>query len=180
MLRRPLGSRDRVLERDQPPGPHALLEHRVELAEAPHLERLLPGPHAVGLRAVAEHLGGQLAAPRPDPVLHVLAVEEQRPAGLVAAADGHVDVGVGRVVVVDRHPLEPRPEVALHRVRVRGGCAPPGRGPRPARERGSSSTSADPRPAASLRGVGRSPPRCPEASKPSPFSPSRCAPSRAR
>lgn len=37
--------------------------------------------------------------------------------GLVAAADGHVDVRVGRVVVVvDRHPIEPRPEVPLHGV----------------------------------------------------------------
>jgi hypothetical protein len=121
MLRRPLGRRNRVLEGDQPPGAHALLEHRVELAETPDFERPLPGPDTVGLRAVAERLGGQLSTARADAVLHVLAVQEERPSGLVPAADGHVDVRVGRVLVVDRHPFEPRPEIPLHRVQDAAG-----------------------------------------------------------
>jgi hypothetical protein len=49
-------------------------------------------------------------------VLHVLAVEEQRPSRIVPSADGDVDVRVRRVPVVDGHPFEPRPEVAFDRV----------------------------------------------------------------
>ena len=48
-------------------------------------------------------------------MLHVLAIEEQGPACIVPPADDHVHVGVSRVVVVDRHPVEPRPEIPLHR-----------------------------------------------------------------
>lgn len=49
-------------------------------------------------------------------MLDVLAMQQQRPSGLVPFPDRHVDVGLVRVVMVDRDPLEPRPEIPLHGV----------------------------------------------------------------
>jgi len=111
---RPAGSRDRIIKRDEPPGPHALLQDGIELAETLHLDSSLTSSHAIRFGAVAERLGRQLAASQPDAVLHVLPVQQQRPAGLVPATKGHVDMRVVGVVVVDRDPLEPRPEIPLH------------------------------------------------------------------
>jgi hypothetical protein len=56
-------------------------------------------------------------------VLHVLAVQQQRSPGFVTPPDRNVNVGVVRVVVVDGHPLEPRPEIPLHGVQDAPGVA---------------------------------------------------------
>ncbi len=109
---------------DDARGVGAPFESGVELAEVRRHDRALARPVAVVGRAVAEPSGGVLLAPRADSVADVVAVQHERSAGLVDAPDGHVDVRMGRVVMVDGDPFEARPEVGFHGREERPGVLP--------------------------------------------------------
>ena len=108
------GRRQGTFERDASIFARLPLEDRVELAEVRRLDRPLAGPLAVLGRPVAEGARGELLASLPDALAHVLGGDREGPSVVVSAPDDDVDVRVGRVVVVDRDPLEPGPEVGLH------------------------------------------------------------------
>jgi hypothetical protein len=76
----------------------------------PLAPELVLGPETQGLR-------GQRLAPRPElPVPDHVPGNAECVASFMDAAQRHVDVRVPRVVVVDRYPLELRPELVLEGV----------------------------------------------------------------
>src|SRR5437667_3945835 len=89
-------------------------ERPVELRELDPLYRarparpdLRPGPPAEGLR-------GERLAPLPNALLDVLGVEGQGATLVVAAPHENVQMRVVGIVMIDRDPLESRPQVMLH------------------------------------------------------------------
>src|SRR5256712_4332032 len=68
---------------------------------------LRPGPPAEGLR-------GQRLAALPNALLDVFGVEGQRATLVVAASHEDVEVRVAGIVVIDRDPLESRPQLLVH------------------------------------------------------------------
>src|SRR5213076_3087711 len=66
------------------------------------------------VRSEAEHPRGKLLAALPDALLNVARVDREGAAVIVSASNQEMDVGVVGVVVVDRDPLEPGPEVVFH------------------------------------------------------------------
>ena len=70
--------------------------------------------HHLALRAIAERLRRQVLTASADALSQVVGVDPQMLAPGVATVDEEMNMRVVGVVVVDGHPLEPRPQVALH------------------------------------------------------------------
>ncbi len=108
-------ARHGIVEGDRAVGAHPALERGVEEAVVPRDNGPLEGHAMVAWPAQPQRPGRRVLAPLPDAVGDVGPRKEERSAVRIATADDHVQVRLGRVVVVDGHPLEPRPEVAFHR-----------------------------------------------------------------
>src|SRR5208337_83655 len=91
----------------------ALLQDAVEDPEVARFDSPLACEGAVALASEPERAGGELLAPHADPVGHVLPRYPELMTLARAASDRDVNMRVGGVVMLDRHPLEVHAEVAL-------------------------------------------------------------------
>ncbi len=107
--------RHRIVEGNGAIGAYPALERGVEETVVPRDDGALESQRMVPRTAQSQRPGRRVLAPLADAVGDVVSREKERSAVRISAPDDHVQVRLGRVVVVDRHPLEPRPEVALHR-----------------------------------------------------------------
>src|SRR5436189_636327 len=89
-------------------------ERPVELRELDPLYRARPARPDLRPGRPAEGLRGDRLAPLPNALLDVRGVEGQRATLVVAAPHEDVQMGVVGIMVIDRDPLESRPQVLLH------------------------------------------------------------------
>ena len=112
----PRGRRSRTwpIDREEAFAPGLAHKRAVEVGEP----EALHGPPArlddLALRAIAEHLRGQVLAAAPDPLLDVVGMDLEGLASGISTAHQKVHVRVVGVVVVDGHPFQTGTQVALH------------------------------------------------------------------
>src|SRR2546425_268432 len=86
----------------------------VDFCEMEPFDGLPSRLHDLAFRAVAERLRRQVLTAPADTLPQVIGMDPDALASGVPTADEEMNVRVVGVVVIDRHPLESRPQVALH------------------------------------------------------------------
>src|SRR5881628_734540 len=102
------------IDRHEASGSPVADERPVDVGEPEPLHALPPRLNDLALRAIPEHLGRQILAAPPDPLLQVVRMDLEGLAACVSTAHQKVHMRVVRVVVVDGHPIEARSQISLH------------------------------------------------------------------
>jgi len=102
------------IDRHEASGSPVTDERPVDFGEPEPLHGLPARLDDLALRAIPKHLGRQVLAAPPDPLLQVVRMDLEGLAACVSTAHQKVHVRVVRVVVIDGHPLEVRSQISLH------------------------------------------------------------------
>src|SRR5439155_27160088 len=106
--------REPPVERHEPSRSPVTDECPVDLRELKPLDGLPSRLHDLALRAIAERLRRQVLTAPADALPQVIGMDLEALASGVPTAEEEMNVRVVGVVVIHGHPLESRPQVALH------------------------------------------------------------------